>query len=234
MIGHASCRGCMYSGHPHNEDCPKAMHNKYQPVDGVAPTAYYHLSELFRYLPEDKRDAFEKLLDDHRSLFYSAKGSSGNHQAWEGGYIGHIVETMNIAKWLYRTSPRTLPFKLADALEIMFLHDLEKPFKESPDTPTLIGSWNLLLTMANYDQGGIRVSLSPKQFRREFRNQLICKYGIQLSPEQENALRYVEGVPDSEYTPHERTMNELAAFCHCCDILSARLWFDRGLEGVWE
>src|SRR5208282_6376755 len=123
MIGHASCHGCMYSGHPHNEDCPEAMGNKYKPVDGVAPTAYYPLSELFRYLPEEKRDAFEKLLDDHRSLFYAAKGSSKNHQAWEGGYISHVVETMNIAKWLYRTSPRRLSFTLAEALEVMFLHD---------------------------------------------------------------------------------------------------------------
>jgi len=40
--------------------------------------------------------------------------------------------------------------------------------------------------------------------------------------------QYVEGVPDSEYTPGERTMGELAAFCHCCDIISARLWHDKG------
>jgi hypothetical protein len=30
MIGPVSCNGCWYSGHPHNEDCPEAMHNKYQ------------------------------------------------------------------------------------------------------------------------------------------------------------------------------------------------------------
>jgi hypothetical protein len=29
VIGHISCRGCTYAGHPHNEDCPEALHNKY-------------------------------------------------------------------------------------------------------------------------------------------------------------------------------------------------------------
>jgi hypothetical protein len=29
MIGIPSCPGCMYSGHPHLEDCPEVHRNKY-------------------------------------------------------------------------------------------------------------------------------------------------------------------------------------------------------------
>ena len=33
MNGVVSCNGCRYSGHPHNEDCPEALHNKYPSPD---------------------------------------------------------------------------------------------------------------------------------------------------------------------------------------------------------
>lgn len=157
---------------------------------------------------------FQKLLKDHAEKFEIARGSSHNHQAWDGGYLDHVVETLNIAFWLVTTSPRPLPFSLSDALEVMFLHDLEKPWKHT-----------------KYHNETL--SLTSKSERRAFRDMLIQQYGIQLSDEQRNALRYVEGVPDSEYTPGKRTMGELAALCHCCDILSARLWHDKGAEGAW-
>jgi len=240
MIGSMSCRGCTYSGAPHNEDCPEASANKHHSVDGKAPRKYYpELSldqnkSLVAWFSEQNRNAFVRLITDCPREFEHAQGSTYNHQAWDGGYKDHVVETLNIAHWLYVNSPRALPFKLSEALEVMFLHDLEKPFKQFPNAPTIIGSWAQLELDLHYDHmESFRVALSPKQFRREFRNQLIRKYGIQLTDAQENALRYVEGVPDSEYTPKERIMEELAAFCHCCDILSARLWHNYGQTGAW-
>jgi hypothetical protein len=160
--------------------------------------------------------AFMRLLDENAQMWV-APGSSKNHQAWEGGYLNHVVETMNIACWLYETSPRTLPFTLADALEVMFLHDLEKPWK------------HLAAVVVKHEMP----QLVTKEQRKAFRAELIQEYGIQLSDEQVNALKYVEGIPDSEYQPGERIMGPLAAFCHCCDILSARLWHDKGREGAW-
>jgi hypothetical protein len=168
---------------------------------------YLDLTSLMALIPDPNRTNLWAVVRDDQELFASAKGSSHNHQAWEGGYFDHITETMNIACQLYRTlSVRKLPFSLAEALEVMFLHDIEKPFAKE------------LKAAGTY----------TKADRKQFRADIITEYEITLTPEQENALRYVEGVPDSEYTPGERTMGELAAFCHCCDIISARLWWDRG------
>ena len=136
-----------------------------------------------------------------------AKGSNHNHQAWVGGYLDHVLETMNIALWLYTTSPRRLPFKLSDAILVMFLHDFEKPYK------------------------GSTASLNTKEERRNFRDVLIFAMGIELTEEQKNAILYVEG--EHDYSNTERRMNELAAFCHMCDIASARLWPNLGKEHTW-
>jgi hypothetical protein len=158
-------------------------------------------------------------------IFDRAKGSSKNHQAWEGGYKDHITECMNIACQQYRwmNQARFLPFTLEDALVVLFLHDIEKPFK-------LEGR----LYRCKYHNGhcGCKDEESieaTKENRKKFRDELIQSWGVSLTDAQKNALEYVEGVPDSKYTPKERTMGELAAFCHTCDIISARLWWDRGL-----
>lgn len=58
---------------------------------------------------------------------------------------------------------------------------------------------------------------------RLFREQKLQEYGLNLTPEQYNALTYVEG-EGSDYTNKRRTMNELAAFCHMVDVWSALLY----------
>lgn len=183
---------------------------------------YLDLTSLMSLIHDINRDKLWRLIHDNISALMVARGSSRNHQAWEGGYLHHVVETMNIACQLYLTfnKLRTLPFELSEALEVMFLHDIEKPFK--------IGK------LLYYDG---RQTEATKENRKLLRANLITKYAILLSAEQENALRYVEGVPDSEYTPGERTMGELAAFCHMVDIASARLWHDKGEDvpaPAWE
>jgi hypothetical protein len=183
---------------------------------------------LWELLADCRHEAhFRRILADHKGLFEKAQGSSHNHQAWPGGYLDHVVETMNIAWWLASSSPRDYPFSVFEALEVMFLHDIEKPWLQSPEAPSPAGSFK---EYAASSYGG----LYTKEVRRHFRATLISHYGIKLTPEQENALKYVEGVPDSEYTPGERTMGELATFCHCCDILSARLWHDKGRGRSWN
>jgi len=178
---------------------------------------YLDFTSLMSLIISRNREKLWAIVKADIGKFRVAKGSGHNHQAWEGGYLDHVAETMNIACQLYRTlsSLRKLPFTLGEALEVMFLHDIEKPFAEE------------LKVAGRY----------TKAARKGFRADMIHKYEINLTPAQENALRYVEGVPDLEYTPGERTMGELAAFCHSCDILSARLWHDKGANvpaPAWE
>jgi len=177
---------------------------------------YLDLTSLLSLVRYHNRQRFGKIIDDNAERFMTARGSTHNHQAWKGGYLDHVRETMNIACQLYRTlnGLRKLPFQLSDALEVMFLHDIEKPFKQE----------GFLV-----DSEGNKVE-ATKANREQFRRNLIVKYDIKLTEEQDNAMKYVEGVPDNVYTPNFRIMRELAAFCHCCDILSARLWHDRGQE----
>jgi len=184
---------------------------------------YLDFTSLMHLITSRNRDCLWAIVKANISEFRVAKGSSNNHQAWEGGYLDHVSEVMNLACQLYRTlgDLRKLPFTLSEALEVMFLHDVEKPFKKSD-------------MLVYKDEHPITAT---KDNRKKFRASIIEKFAIKLTPEQENALRYVEGVPDTEYTPGERTMGELAAFCHSCDILSARLWYDKGANvpaPAWE
>lgn len=181
---------------------------------------YLDLVALLALIPKPNHAKFLQLLNEHKAQIVSGFGSSHNHQAWEGGYLDHVVETLNIACQLYRTlnGLRKLPFNLHEALEVMFLHDIEKPFK--------IGD-KLMWRIPTVTRAP-EFRPATKENRKLLRSEIISGYGVILTPEQENALRYVEGVPDSAYTPGQRTMGELAAFCHSCDILSARLWHDKG------
>jgi hypothetical protein len=217
--------------------------------------AYLKINELLEMIPNAeplrnivRGENFMRIVD--------APGSSKNHQAWKGGYIDHVVETMNIACQLYWAFERLgrfgkeAPFVVSDALVVLFLHDIEKPWKYLPVPNNeclcghLFGDHNRINPWSDaacrHCTGLPRncnmyrpLVLKTKEDRRAFRDGLIEEYGIMLCDAQKNALRYVEGVPDSEYTPGERTMGELAAFCHCCDILSARLWHDWGIEHSW-
>ncbi len=132
-----------------------------------------------------------------------AKGSSHNHQAWVGGYLDHVEETMEIAEVLHyaMSSMRPLPFSLSDALLVLFFHDIEKSWKETIKP----------LTKAN---------------RRLFRENKIAEAGIVLTSDQYNALTYVEGEGE-DYSSERRVMGPLAAFCLMCDTASARIWFDK-------
>lgn len=56
-------------------------------------------------------------------------------------------------------------------------------------------------------------------------------YGAHITPAMENAFAYIEGEPDTEYKSGERLMCPLAAFCHMCDIYSARMFPSE--QNVW-
>ncbi len=173
---------------------------------------YRTIEEMIEMMPEPNRGICAKILADNRALFQAVQGSSHNHQAWPGGYFDHVQETMNIAVMLYEAlNPlRPLPFALPDALLVNFFHDIEKPWKYEFN-----GNGELCY----------REELKDKEAQRLFREKKLHTYGVKLTEDQENALRYVEGEFD-DYLNTRRVMGPLAAFCHMCDVASARIWFD--------
>ena len=118
---------------------------------------------------------------------------------------------MVLAVTLYQhlSLTRPLPFSLSSALAVLYLHDVEKPFKYVRNEP----------------------DLETKIQRRQFRHQFVVQWNIPLNLEEALALDHVEG-ENEKYSANKRIMSELAAFCHTCDTMSARIWFDFGISRV--
>lgn len=183
---------------------------------------YFSIDELLEMVDSPNREACQKLLGEQRQLFQVVQGSKHNHQAWIGGYQDHVQEIMNIAYQLYHLmeSLRPLPFSLSDALLVVFLHDIEKPWKYE---------------LNNEGQLDEIEAMRDKEAQHQFRAKKMAEYGIVLSLEQQNGMRYVEGEL-KDYSGWERKMNPLAALCHMADVASARIWFDHPLvdADAWE
>ncbi len=177
---------------------------------------YYLLDELVDMIDEPNRSCVVSLHRDNKDLFQLAKGSMKNHQDWVGGYLDHLTETMNIATQFYSKlgNFRALPFTLSDAILVLDLHDLEKPWK--------------------YDeQSKIKEEFKEREYIKQFVDQKIAHYGFQLHDEHRNALLYIEGELGM-WSPDGRKQGPLAAFVHCCDTLSARLWWNEPkVRGRW-
>ncbi|MBI4434051.1 hypothetical protein HY632_04710 [Candidatus Uhrbacteria bacterium] len=171
---------------------------------------YFTIDDMLEMIPEPNRSACQRLLAHLRAHHPDAPGSTHNHQAWPGGYLDHLCEFMNLVIVFYRSLSqlRSQSYTLADALLVGFLHDLEKP-------------WALVKTA----QGTVmRIAvLQPKDAQHEFRMAKIQEFGIVLTPDQEDALRYVEGEM-GVYSEHRRHMSPLACCCHLADCTSARMW----------
>lgn len=185
--------------------------------NGAAMSHEHHsIRSMLGMITEPNQTACLRLLEDNLGLFRMTPGSSYNHQAWPNGYLDHVSEAMNIGVILYQTlnALRPLPFSLSDLLLILFLHDVEKPWKYEIDE-----SGN-----RRY-RGDMRTKVEHQQFRVEkFRS-----YGIVLDVEQMNGLEFAEGEVHDHSNQH-RAMGPLAAVAHMCDVASARLWFERPSE----
>lgn len=185
--------------------------NQYTPID-----------DLIQLITEPNRTAVSKILSDNRELFAKVQGSTHNHQAWPGGYLDHVTEVMNIALVLFRAldAKRALPFSISDILLVVFLHDIEKPWKYE------LG-----------EDGHLRhkATMMTKKDHQRFRMEKLTEYGIQLSDDHENGLKYAEGELE-DYSSRERKMRPLAALAHLCDVTSARIWFDHPAveDDPWE
>lgn len=174
---------------------------------------YLPLDHLLKLVESPAREVCEHIAQDHQALFERARGSTHNHQTWEGGYVDHVTDGMNYARHLYALDSalgRPMPFTLSDALLVFFLHDLEKP-------------WRILA--AQDGTASNRPGLDTKHAYKQFREAKLREYGLGLTPSQYIGLTYVEGEM-GDYSSQRRVMNELAAFCHKVDVWSARQCFD--------
>lgn len=176
---------------------------------------YLSVDALVDLIDDPNRAACVRILADHRRLFQTVQGSTNNHQAWPGGYFDHVQEVMNIAAALHGQLNvlRPLPFSLSDLLLVVFLHDIEKPWKYE---------------LREDGQLHHRPGQETKEDHQRFRMAKLAEYGIVLTPEQDNGLKYVEGEL-GDYSGRRRVMGPLAAVAHMCDVCSARLWFDHPL-----
>ncbi len=176
---------------------------------------YRSLGALLDFVPEPNRSICFKVWDEYRREFQTVQGSARKHQAWPGGYLDHIRETMNIGAVLFwvLNALRPLPFSLGDVMLVLFLHDFEKLWKFR------VGA-----------DGAVEIipDLLDKQAQKEFRTRKFDEWGFVLTEDQRNALLYVEG-EGLGYDPYKRVMGLLAALCHAADTLSARLWFSHPL-----
>lgn len=160
---------------------------------------------LLNQVDTSNREKCIAILNDHYDQFIKSPGSKFKHQAWEGGYLGHIVEIFSIAEKIYPSLQeiRPLPFTLGDAILVLFLHDLEKPFKYVEP----------------------KMHFSNEAEKKQFVQDMVKEYEITLTPEQENALMYVHG-EGNDHNSTTRIQGPLGAFVHACDNFSARIWFD--------
>jgi hypothetical protein len=165
----------------------------------ISTNINHPINEEIAKINDPRTKAILFFHDQHKEIMSRARGSSKNHQWWIGGYRDHIYETLIIARLLYKTMNdfRPLPFLLDSALIVLYFHDIEKITKYT--------------TGAEFDKD-------------HFYKEGIKKYQISFTDEELNALTYIHG-ENQHYSNQKRTMNELAAFCHCVDTISARIWF---------
>jgi hypothetical protein len=169
---------------------------------------YLSIEALIDLIDDPNGSICRKILTDNRRLFERVQGSTHNHQVWIGGYIDHVTDCMNHARHAYALElaiGRPMPFSLSDVLLILFLHDLEIPWR---------------IVVDEHGNASNRPGLATKDEFQVFREDKIADYGLELTDYQMNALTYVEG-EQKDYSSTHRVMNELAAFCHCEDTKSA-------------
>ena len=177
---------------------------------------YYTIKQMLEMIDEPNRTACSRILTDNRKLFQTVPGSTHNHQAWPGGYFDHVQEIMNIsvAEYDMLNSRRRQVFSLSDLLLVVFLHDLEKPWKYE---------------LGEAGQLRHKSWMQTKRAAHQFRMTKLTEYDVVLTPKQENGLTYAEGELD-DYTNRRRVMEPLAAVAHACDVIRARVWFDHPMQ----
>jgi len=163
-------------------------------------------------LDESRQKVSSKILEKYKEKFEILPGSINKHQAWPGGYKDHIEEVMNIAILLYDAlgKARELSFTLKSALFILFLHDLDKLERYALD-----------------ENSGFKRTGTYENLADTLKETLSRDFEYVMTDEEYNALKYIHSEGE-DYSPDKRIMGPLAAFVHCCDTISTRIWHDHG------
>lgn len=185
--------------HIHSSECPTSA-------------TWFDLYGMLMAVDESRRNVLLAFHRKYNDRFLECYGSQSNHQAWRGGYTDHVIETMRIASAMYWSlfRFREAGFTLGSVLVVLFLHDIEKLF------PQRI-------------QEEVGKGLSRPEAKDRVKFDVLheeCLWSM-LDDDEKNALDHIEG--EKDYDGETRKMRPLAAFCHACDILSARMWHDRPL-----
>lgn len=143
-----------------------------------------------------------KFHDEYLDLIMNSKGSSANHQNWQGGYADHIAHCFIICENLYKSfiTLGQIDFELSSAKIVLYFHDIEKIWKYTQNITIDKEEW--------YDK-------------------VLPSRGIVFTSEERHALKYIHGEGD-DYSSEKRVMSPLAAFCHIVDTASARIFHDQG------
>jgi hypothetical protein len=170
------------------------------------------VEEMLQSIDSKNQPQAIKLWSDLTAYLPKAMGSTKSHHSWDYGYKDHVQEVMNLAYELYESLNRHRPleFSLESALLVLFLHDCEKPFRHASSEQLMNFSW---------------IIERPTKSDKDFQDKLLAQYGFDLNDHELNGLKYVEG-ENEDYVEGERTQGPLAAFCHVCDTVSARIWYD--------
>lgn len=180
--------------------------------------------ECMEYTPQ--KQEISQLFADYETLFHYAPGSRGAHHFWYGGWMDHLQQMLEKYtadyEWLIDHGwldylPPSEQFDYGDGIEVILMHDLEKPFKYA----------DYVKQVADVELPGyVLRSLEDKQARKTFREDMMINYGIALNAVQHNALHFVEGVRDEEYIPGQRVDKPLASLCHAADDMSGRIGYN--------
>lgn len=177
------------------------------------PAPKIPLHDLMQLMRPTHRQVAEKICRDYGEQMSIIPGSATKHQTWEGGYISHIEETMNLILIMYHElhRRRPLPFDVSTALFCAFIHDFDKLLRYTvKDNKT-----DLTARHADDDSEKVKQALQEK-------------YGYALTEEEYKAIKYTHGEGDDFQPGGNRVMTPLATLVHCCDVISARIWHDYG------
>lgn len=177
------------------------------------PAPKIDLANLVQIMRPEHRRVAEAICEEYAQQMSIVPGSSSKHQTWKGGYISHVEETMNLALIMYHElhKRRPLPFDVSTALFCAFIHDFDK-----------------LLRYTVTDNTADLSKRHAKDDGEKVREALLSKYNYSLTSEEYNALKYTHGKGADFQPGGKRVMGPLATLVHCCDVISARIWYDYG------
>ncbi len=173
--------------------------------------------------------AIQALYEENWFYIATAPGSRKKHQAWIGGYQDHIAQFNTFVEFMFTqleicgVLDALHPderFTISDALAVGALHDIEKPFIYE------IRDGEVCFRETDEESKKAFGNFNDKEAREKFRQAILECYGIVLTSNQANAMRFVEGLRDADYSPEVRVMGPLATLAHMADQYSGGLCYN--------